>query len=98
MLINNNAKFLTLLYLPKKMNFNKLYTFLRELQKNNSKEWMDANRNHYYEVRDSYISWLDKMDIRLAEVDPNYTHTTGKQAINRINNNLLYHPNKWYLL
>ena len=76
------------------MNFNKLYTFLRELQKNNSKEWMDANRNYYYEVRDSYISWLDKMDIRLAEVDPNYTHTTGKQAINRINNNLLYHPNK----
>lgn len=34
------------------------------------------------------------MDLKLAKVDPDYTHTTGKQAINRINNNLMYHPNK----
>ena len=55
---------------------------------------MDENRNYYYEVRDFYIDWLNKMDLKLAEIDPDYTHTTGKQAINRINNNLLYHPNK----
>ncbi|MDP5043931.1 MAG: DUF2461 domain-containing protein [Leeuwenhoekiella sp.] len=76
------------------MSFYKLYTFLRELQQNNSKEWMDENRNYYFEVRDFYIDWLNKMDIKLAAIDPNYTPTTGKQAINRINNNLLYHPNK----
>lgn len=55
---------------------------------------MDENRNYYFEVRDFYIDWLNKMDIKLAAIDPNYTPTTGKQAINRINNNLLYHPNK----
>ena len=76
------------------MSFYKLYTFLRELQQNNSKEWMDENRNYYFEVRNFYIDWLNKMDIKLAAIDPNYTPTTGKQAINRINNNLLYHPNK----
>ncbi|MFD2828034.1 DUF2461 domain-containing protein [Leeuwenhoekiella polynyae] len=76
------------------MSFYKLYDFLRELQQNNSKEWMDENRNRYYEVRDFYIDWLNKMDIKLAEIDPDYTHTPGKKAINRINNNLLYHPNK----
>ncbi|MFI8377406.1 DUF2461 domain-containing protein [Leeuwenhoekiella sp. NPDC079379] len=76
------------------MSFYKLYTFLRELQQNNSKEWMDENRNYYFDVRDFYIDWLNKMDIKLAAIDPNYTPTTGKQAINRINNNLLYHPNK----
>ena len=76
------------------MSFYKLYEFLRNLQKNNSKEWMDEHRDTYYEVRDFYIDWLNKMDLKLAEIDPDYTQTTGKKAINRINNNLLYHPNK----
>lgn len=76
------------------MSFYKLYDFLRKLQKNNSKEWMDEHRKEYHDVRDFYIDWLNKMDLKLAEADPDYHHTTGKQAINRINNNLLYHPNK----
>lgn len=76
------------------MTFHNLYAFLRELEQNNTKEWMDANRKRYEEVRDFYISWLNAMDLKLAKVDPDYTHTTGKQAINRINNNLMYHPNK----
>lgn len=76
------------------MDFEKLYAFLKELQQNNSKEWMDANRKRYEEVRDSYISWLNTMDLKLAKIDPDYSSTTGKQAINRINNNLMYHPHK----
>lgn len=76
------------------MSFHKLFDFLRTLQKNNSKEWMDANRKQYEEVRDWYISWLEDLDKDLAEIDENYHETPGKKAINRINNNLLYHPNK----
>lgn len=76
------------------MSFYKLFNFLRELNKNNHKEWMDAHRDEYHEVRDFYIDWLNEMDLKLARVDPGYSPTTGKQAINRINNNLLYHPNK----
>jgi uncharacterized protein (TIGR02453 family) len=76
------------------MNFRKLYDFLRDLQQNNSKEWMDAHRKRYEEVRDEYIAWLDAMNNKLAAVDPEYTDTPGKKAINRINNNLMYHPNK----
>ena len=76
------------------MTFHDLYQFLRDLGNNNSKEWMDDNRKRYENVRDFYISWLNEMDIKLAKIDSDYTHTTGKQAINRINNNLMYHPNK----
>ncbi|GAA4315825.1 DUF2461 domain-containing protein [Pontixanthobacter gangjinensis] len=76
------------------MSFNKLFQFLRDLNKNNNKEWMGEHRNEYHEVRDFYINWLNELDIRLAKIDPDYSPTTGKQAINRINNNLLYHPNK----
>jgi len=76
------------------MDFKNLFSFLEDLSKNNSKEWMDDNRKTYTNVRDAYIEWLNEMDKKLAEVDNNYYATTGKKAINRINNNLLYHPNK----
>ncbi|MBP2832422.1 DUF2461 domain-containing protein [Aquimarina sp. U1-2] len=76
------------------MSFYKLYDFLRDLQNNNHKEWMDTHRKKYHEVRDWYIDWLDKMNAQLSEIDAEYHDTPGKKAINRINNNLLYHPNK----
>jgi uncharacterized protein (TIGR02453 family) len=76
------------------MSFYKLYDFLRDLQKNNNKEWMDENRKRYHEVRDWYIDWLNQLDIELGKVDPDYISTDGRKAINRINNNLMFHPNK----
>lgn len=76
------------------MSFYKLYDFLRDLQQNNSKEWMNDNRKQYHEVRDWYIGWLDEVDVLLGQVDANYFATSGKKAINRINNNLMYHPDK----
>ncbi|MGJ8667366.1 MAG: DUF2461 domain-containing protein [Patiriisocius sp.] len=76
------------------MSFKKLYAFLEELNKNNNKEWMDEHREHYHDVRDFYIDWLNTMNIELAKIDPDYFDTPGKKAINRINNNLMFHPNK----
>jgi len=76
------------------MNFNSLFQFLTELNQNNSKEWMDHNRKWYKEVRDGYIAWLNGLDLALAAVDNEYYSTPGKKGINRINNNLMFHPNK----
>ncbi|WP_109851559.1 DUF2461 domain-containing protein [Aquimarina sp. AU58] len=76
------------------MDFNTLFQFLQDLQANNHKEWMDANRKQYQTIRNSFIQWLDELDGKLAAIDPNYYPTSGKKGINRINNNLLFHPNK----
>jgi len=76
------------------MNFNKLFDFLNELEKNNSKAWMDTNRKRYKEIRTEFISWLDDLDNTLADIDKYYYPTPGKKGINRINNNLMFHPNK----
>ena len=76
------------------MNFQELFDFLEDLNRNNSKDWMDANRKRYEKVRDAYKKWLQEMDLMLAEVDSDYYTTLPGKAINRINNNLLYHPNK----
>jgi uncharacterized protein (TIGR02453 family) len=76
------------------MNFNALFQFLHDLQANNHKEWMDANRKQYQTIRNSFIQWLDELDEKLVAIDPNYLPTPGKKGMNRINNNLLFHPNK----
>ncbi|TBW26535.1 DUF2461 domain-containing protein [Gramella sp. KN1008] len=76
------------------MSFSKLFEFLRKLNLNNNKEWMDVHRQEYHEVRDFFIHWLNELDIKLAKIDPDYSPTTGKHAINRINNNLMFHPDK----
>ena len=76
------------------MSFSNLYDFLRRLQQNNHKQWMDANRKEYHRVRDFFVEWLDDVNTTLAAIDDDYFDTPGKKAINRINNNLLYHPHK----
>ncbi|MGS2741626.1 DUF2461 domain-containing protein [Sinomicrobium sp. M5D2P17] len=76
------------------MDFKRLFRFLRDLNKNNHKEWMDANRKEYHAVRDSYKKWLEALDNELSTTDTDYEHTPPGKALNRINNNLLYHPNR----
>lgn len=76
------------------MGFKELFEFLEELSRHNSREWMDEHRKRYHRLRDFYINWLNELDIQLAKIDPDYTPTSGKQAINRINNNLMFHPEK----
>ena len=76
------------------MDFSALLEFLQDLNKNNHREWMDSHRKHYQALRRDFIGWLDRIDARLASLDPDYYPTPGKIGINRINNNLLYHPNR----
>ncbi len=74
--------------------FKAMVVFLKQLQTNNNKAWMDKNRPEYHKLRDGFIKWLDQMNITLAGIDPDYFNTPGRKAINRINNNLMFHPNK----
>lgn len=55
---------------------------------------MDANRKRYHELRNAFILWLDDLNSELEERDLQYYSTPGKRGINRINNNLMFHPNK----
>lgn len=55
---------------------------------------MDAHRTEYEEARDFLIDWSEGLNGELASIDPDYQAVSGKKAISRINNNLLYHPDK----
>lgn len=76
------------------MDFKPLFSFLEKLSRNNHKEWMDAHRQTYHRLRDEFIRWLDHMDLLLSERDPDYYPTPGRAGINRINNNLMFHPDR----
>jgi len=78
------------------MNFRKLFDFLRDLnaEGNNNKTWMDEHRSLYEEIRDDYIHFLDELNQELKLIHPDYKDTPGRKAINRINNNKVFHPNK----
>jgi len=71
-----------------------LFHFLLDLQENNHKAWMDEHRDRYEKVRDEFIAFLDEVNNRLVEIDPEYHPTSGRSAVVRINNNLLYHPDR----
>jgi len=74
------------------MNMKALFAFLRELQQHNHKEWMDENRSRYQQLREDFIAFLNAVNQRVKAVDPDYLGMPGREAISRINNNLLYHP------
>ncbi|MEL6354800.1 MAG: DUF2461 domain-containing protein [Cyanobacteria bacterium J06627_28] len=73
------------------MSFHAAITFLRELNKNNSKEWMDEHRDEYEQTKAFLIGWIEALNKKLANVDDDYCVIPGKDALTRINNNLLYH-------
>ena len=76
------------------MNTKKIFTFLADLQENNSKAWMDENRKEYKATRDEFIAFVDKVNTKMVATYPTYFDTPGKKAIERINNNLMFHPER----
>ena len=74
------------------MSKRKIYAFLRDLSDNNRKEWMDAHRARYEEAKAIWIETCGRLLERLGEQDAFYRDIEPKDTIERINNNLMYHP------
>lgn len=70
-----------------------IFDFLKTLAANNSKEWMDANRSWYQEMRKNLIEYATVIQASFAEVYP-MTMMDPKKYLARINNNRRFHPDK----
>ena len=55
---------------------------------------MDANRKWYHQAKDEVIAIFDPVLDRLKAVDPRIVQPNARRAINRINNNLMFHPDR----
>ncbi len=67
--------------------------FLKELQANNHKEWMDAHRDKYHHAKACWLEVVQQiLDILNKHEDNLYHHLEPKNCISRITNNRMYRP------
>lgn len=71
-----------------------IFEFLEALSENNSKEWMDGNRSWYEEAKSEVAHLFEPILKELKEFDPRIEQPTARKAISRINNNLMFHPER----
>lgn len=76
------------------MNKKVVFEFLEALTANNSKEWMDANRKWYEEAKAALIEVFDPILMKLKDIDPRIVQPNARKSIYRINNNLMFHPDR----
>ncbi len=76
------------------MDRKEVFHFLGELQKNNSKDWMDANRKWYEQCKAIIFKVFDPILDELKSLDPRIVTPNARKGLNRINNNLMFHPDR----
>jgi uncharacterized protein (TIGR02453 family) len=76
------------------MRREEVFSFLDELQENNSKEWMDANRKWYTDVKQLLCDIYGPILEELRSFDPRIVTPNARRGLNRINNNLMFHPER----
>ncbi|MCO6357401.1 DUF2461 domain-containing protein [Roseivirga pacifica] len=71
-----------------------IFRFLEALVANNSKEWMDQNRAWYELAKQEVVKVFDPILDELKSFDPRIVQPTARKSLNRINNNLMFHPDR----
>ncbi|MEO0897164.1 MAG: DUF2461 domain-containing protein [Bacteroidota bacterium] len=74
-------------------NNKKVLNFLLDLSKNNSKEWMDINRDKYIDAKEIWLKEVQKILTMLCKYDNDYfSQFEPKKCISRITNNRMFNP------
>ncbi|WP_186757605.1 DUF2461 domain-containing protein [Echinicola salinicaeni] len=68
--------------------------FLEQLAANNSKEWMDTNRNWYLEVKEGFLGTVREILTELSKEDPRFAILKPKECIFRQNRDIRFSANK----
>jgi len=71
-----------------------IFRFLRDLKNNNSKEWMDENRDRYHTMKERWLYEIELIHQRLSQHNVAFDKVNPKKTLSRINNNRRFHPDK----
>ena len=69
-------------------------TFLKNLKKNNSKEWFDANRKSYEVARTDFINLIDEVLQIHGKKDEDLASQNAKETVFRINRDIRFSKDK----
>jgi uncharacterized protein (TIGR02453 family) len=68
--------------------------FLKNLKKNNKKEWFDANRSKYENAKQNFENFAQDLLRRLCRIDETIAHLQPKDCMFRINRDVRFSKNK----
>lgn len=71
-----------------------IFRFLKDLKNNNSKEWMDENRDRYQTMKERWLYEIELILQRLSQHNSQFEKVNPKKTLSRINNNRRFHPDK----
>jgi len=70
------------------------YSFFRELEKNNNRDWFRANKDRYTEIREAFTAFLEYLYPRLLEFDPELEGIDIRKSVFRINRDVRFSDDK----
>lgn len=70
------------------------FQFLKDLKKNNNREWFNDNKPRYQEARDNFISFVDALLQEITKFDPTISHHQGKDCVFRIYRDVRFSKDK----
>lgn len=68
--------------------------FLKDLSKNNNREWFDENRGSYIKARDNFRDFVEELIDEIIDFDPDLMGIEGKKAIFRLFRDVRFSKNK----
>lgn len=76
------------------MNAHLIFQFLKELKENNNKEWFEANRESYQEIRKELEILIQFILKELTPIDPDLSTLAVKDCMFRINRDIRFSNDK----
>ena len=68
--------------------------FLKELKKNNTKEWFDLHRDQYETSKKDFIDFIAELIPKVAKIDPEIAEVKAKDCLFRINRDVRFSKDK----
>ena len=69
-------------------------TFLEGIQKNNTKEWMEANKADYLKAKQQFEDIIKQLVEKISDFDPHIIGTEPKKCIFRLHRDIRFSKDK----
>jgi uncharacterized protein (TIGR02453 family) len=76
------------------MDFKFILSFLKDLSKNNKREWFNENKSHYLDAKNQFEEFINSLIPEIAKFDDEIKNLSAKDCIFRIYNDTRFYKNK----
>jgi uncharacterized protein (TIGR02453 family) len=70
------------------------FKFLKDLNRNNNRDWFHANKERYSSIREGFIDFLNSIYPELKSIDPGIEGVDMRKTLFRINRDVRFSDNK----